>query len=173
MGDIRVKSVGGNFVASNANPIVDLLPATGEQRANKLHGVNFTAMDAQNNNDRIVMALNMGKHAVGQTIETGGHRTVNITDPFTEAEFLHIFVHAAVAGGHSGGGQVGNSHYVPLHGLEMVEQIDLILTFPDNTTDMQWFCDLYFESIRITRKEWAAIRHRPPVEHVTIGTVTV
>jgi len=165
--------VGGNFVASNANPIVDMLPATAEQRANRLHGVNFTVMDAQVSNDRIVMGLNMGKLAPGQTIETGGHRTVNITDPFTEANFLNIFVHASMAGGAVGNAPLPDSHYVPLHGLEMVEQIDLVLSFPDDTGDLQWYVDLFYESIRISQKEWTEIRHRPPVEHRVIGTVTV
>ena len=173
MGATRVKSVGGNFIASNANPIVDMLPAPAEQRANRLLGVNFSAMDAQNNNDRIVMALHMGKFSPAQMIQTGQHRTVNITDPFTEADFLNVFVHAAVSGGTAAGGPILNSHYVPLHNLEIVEQIDLLMQLPDNTTDMQWYCDLFYESIRISKTEWTRIRHRPPVEHMTIGTVTV
>ena len=169
----RVKSVGGNFIALNANPIVDLLSAPAEQRANKMLGVNFTAMDAQVSNDRIVMALNMGKHFPGQTIETGGHRTVNITDPFTESDFLHIFAHAALGGGAVGSAPLPGSHYVPLHGLEIVEQVDLIISLPDDTGDLQWYVDLYYEPIRISAKAWAEARHRAPVEHMTIGTVTV
>ncbi len=168
-----VKSVGGNFVASNANPLVDILPATAEMRANKLLGCNFGSVDAQNNNDRVVLALAMGKLAPGQTIETGGHRTVNITDPLTESDFLSIFAHAVTSGGTASGGPVGNSHYVPLHGLEVVEQIDLIIFLPDNTTDLQWYIDLFYQPVRVSKAAWAAIRHRPPVEHMTIGTVTV
>ena len=170
---VRCKSVGGNFIAQNANPIVDLLPAPAKQRANRMLGANFTAMDAISNNDRVVLALNMGKHFPGQTIETGNHRTVNISDPFTEAAFLHIFAHAALCGGNSNGGAVLSSHYVPLHGLEMVEQVDLIVFLPDNTSDLQWYVDLFYEPIRISEKEWREARHRAPVEHMTIGTVTV
>ena len=169
----QVASVGGNFIASNSTPIVDMLPAPAKLRANKLHGVNFSGMDAQGNSDRCILALSLGKFAVGQTVETGGHRTVNFTDPLTAAQFLHVFAQGAVTGGTATGGPVLNNHYVPLHGLLAVEQIDLLVLLPDNTTDLQWFVNLYYEPVKISAGEWTRLRHRSPVEHRTIGAVTV
>ena len=169
----RVASVGGSFVASNSSPIVDLLSAPAKLRANKLHGVNFSGMDAQNNNDRCVLALSLGKFAVGQTVETGGHRTVNFTDPLAGAGFLNVFAQGAVTGGTAAGGPNLNNHYVPLHGLLIVEQVDLLVILPDNTTDLQWFVNLYYEPVKISAGDWTRLRHRSPVEHRTIGTVTV
>lgn len=173
MGQTRVVSVGGNFVASNATPIVDLLSAPAKLRANKLLSVVFTGLDSQNNNDRLTLALNMGKFDVGDVVETAGHRTVNITDPLASADFLNVFAHGSVTGGTASGGPVGNTVVVPLHGLEVVEQIDLLCFFPDNTTDLQWFVDLFYEQIKMSQRDWTTLRHRSPVEHRTFGTVTI
>lgn len=170
---VKVAAVGGNFIASNSTPIVDLLSAPAKLRGNRLLGVNFTGMDAQNNNDRLVMALNMGKFEAAGITETGAHRSVGFTDPLAASPFMHVFATGALTGGTAAGGPVHNSHNVPLHGLVTVEQIDLLIFLPDNTTDLQWFCELIYEPVKMSASEWTMHRHRSPVEHRALGTVTV
>jgi len=139
-----------------------------------LLGVNFTGLDKQSDKTRCIMALSMGKFAT-PNIGTGPFRTVNATAPFATAQFLNVFAHAAVSGGHSVGGPVEQSHYVPLHSLVIVEQIDLLVYTPDTnlTPGFEFYCDLYYESIRMSQADWADLRHRPPVEHSVIGLIAV
>lgn len=173
MGDVRSVSVSGNFVASNSAQIVPLLAAPGERRAFRLLSVNYTVMDAQGNNDRLMAALHLGDFVPGsQTIETGGWRVILGADPLQNSAFVRTFAHAAFGGG-TGGAQAAGSHQVMLHDLEVYEDVQVIVFLPDNTTDLAWVVDILYEQIKVSEREWSRGRHRPPVETRTIGPVTV
>lgn len=172
MGDIKVISLGGNFVASNSAQIVLALPAPAERQAYRLLSANYTAMDSQSNNDRCMMALHLGGFADGQTIQTGGHIVILGADPLQGSVFMRSFAHGAF-GGAPVDGTAGGSHQVNLHGMVVCELVNLLVFLPDNTADLAWNADLFYESIRVSESEWTRSRHRPPVDNRLLGTVTV
>lgn len=172
---VKSKSVAGEFVGSNVLLVVDLLSAPSEQRGNALLGVNFSGMDAVNeiNPDRLVMALSMGKIPPEAFDASDGHASIPEDSALITVDFLKVFAHASLGSSNTSSGMGMKSHYVPLHRLTMVEQVDLLIYLPDNTTELEWYCDLFYEPVRISRSEWTQARHRPPVESMTIGSVTI
>lgn len=173
---VRVRSTGGNLIANNSTSIVSLLAAPPEGRGLKLLSMLATGSDAQNSNDRCILGLNLGKLRTGEMAQAT--QTVSLTDPFFRkvtggGSFLNLFAHAAVTGGTASGGPVQTTVVVPLHGLVVAEQVDLLVYLPDNTGDLNWCASVFYEEVKLSRAEWQSIRHRPPVEFDPVGFLTV